>query len=66
MSGPDRIAVFRERCEARAQLVEAGELDLHEAVDELQVDAARTGLIHDHGQDFIQHVLASAFQAVPR
>ena len=45
------IDVFPERCEARAILVEACLLDLHEAVDGLQEAAERTGLIDETGQD---------------
>jgi hypothetical protein len=58
------IDVFRERCEARAMLYAAGELGLHEAVDQLQVDAERTGLVDEIGQDAVQAIMADAFRRV--
>ena len=36
---PDPLDVFRERAEARAYLVEIGDLSLHDAVDGLQANA---------------------------
>jgi hypothetical protein len=56
--------VFRERCEARAILYAACEYDLHEAVDVLQADAERSGLIAEIGQDAVQTIMATAFRAV--
>jgi hypothetical protein len=53
--------IFRERCEVRAILYEAGELELHEAVDVLQADAERTGLVEAIGQDAVQAIMAAAF-----
>ena len=41
----DLIDVFLERAEARAYLWSIGDLDLHEAVDVLQADAERDGLV---------------------
>jgi hypothetical protein len=38
---PSPLAVFVARAEARALLWEEGELDLHDAVDELQAAAVR-------------------------
>jgi hypothetical protein len=38
-----------------------GELTLHEAVDVLQADAERDGLIEQIGQDRIQKILAQCF-----
>jgi hypothetical protein len=58
--------IFRERCEARAILCEAAELNLHEAVDELQANAERTGLIDMIGQDAVQQLMSEAFAKVPR
>jgi len=46
--------IFRERCEARAILVEACAMDLHSAVDGLQEAAWRTGLAKQIGQDAVQ------------
>lgn len=59
---PDPLAVFIARAEARALLWQAGEYDLHEAVDELQAAAERDGLVAELGQDAIQAILAAAFK----
>jgi hypothetical protein len=61
---PSPLEVFVARAEARAILYAACELDLHEAVDELQAAAVRTGLVAELGQDAVQHILADAFHAV--
>jgi hypothetical protein len=53
--------IFRERAGARAILVEACVYDLHEAVDLLQVDAERTGLVDMVGQEVVQAIIAEAF-----
>lgn len=53
--------MFRARCEAKAMLYAAGEIDLIEAVDELQRSAAESGLVAEHGQDVVQQVMARAF-----
>jgi hypothetical protein len=42
-------------------LWQAGEFDLHEAVDKLQADAERTGLVAEIGQDAVQKIMADAF-----
>ncbi len=55
------IEIFRERCEARAQLVANGLMDLQDAVDGLQETAAAQGLVATHGQDRIQEILAESF-----
>ncbi len=60
-----RPSLFRT-CEARSILVEACLLELLEAVDVLQADAERTGLIDDIGPDAVQRVMAEAFSVVPR
>jgi hypothetical protein len=57
----DPIEVFIARAEARAMLWAAGELDLHEAVDVLQRDAKRDGLVEKVGQDRVRRILADAF-----
>jgi len=59
----DPVEAFRARCEARAMLVDVGMLDLHEAVDELQADAAASGLVGTIGQDATQQIMAAAFTA---
>lgn len=58
----DAVEVFRERCEARALLWAVGEIDLHDAVDVLQADAGRSGLIVDIGQDAVQALMSAAFR----
>jgi hypothetical protein len=58
--------IFRERCEARAILVNACVYDLQDAVDGLQADAERTGLVDELGQDAVQRMMAEAFAIVPK
>jgi hypothetical protein len=57
----DPLEVFNLRCWARAYLWAAGQLGLHEAVDKLQADAERDGLVDAIGQDWVQQLIASAF-----
>ena len=57
----DPVQAFCARCEARAMLVDVGMLSLHEAVDELQADAERAGLVEKIGQDATQQIMAAAF-----
>jgi len=52
------------RAEARAALWAAGEIDLHQAVDELQAAAVRDGLIDELGQDRVQAIMVAAFAPV--
>jgi hypothetical protein len=61
---PRTREIFVARCEARAELWQAGEFDLHEAVDELQAAAVRDGLVAKLGQDEVQAVMSAAFGAV--
>jgi hypothetical protein len=61
---PDQIEVFIERCEARALLFINGAFELHDAVDELQAAAERTGLVDRIGQDQVQAMMGAAFAAV--
>jgi hypothetical protein len=58
------VEVFAERCEARACLFAAGVFDLHEAVDVLQADAVRGGLVDEIGQGSVQTIMADAFSRV--
>jgi hypothetical protein len=60
----DPNLVLRARAEARALLWQAGEFDLHEAVDVLQRDAERDGLITAIGQDAVQAIITEAFHKV--
>ena len=61
---PSSLAVFIARAEARALLWQAGEFDLHEAVDELQAAAVRDGLVAELGQDAVVEIIAQAFAPV--
>jgi hypothetical protein len=60
----DLVAVFQEQCWARAHLYAEGELELHDAVDELQNSAMNNGLVAAIGQDAVQTMMADAFGAV--
>jgi hypothetical protein len=60
----DPLAVFKARAEARALLWKCCEIDLHDAVDVLQADAERDGLIDQLGQDRVQQIIADAFHGV--
>jgi RecA-family ATPase len=57
----DALTVFKTRCEARACLVDCGELDFQEAVDGLQSAAEAYGLVFAIGQDAVQQIMAEAF-----
>jgi hypothetical protein len=61
---PPLLDVFRARCEARAYLVVAVEYTLSEAVDRLQADAVKSGLVDLIGQDAVQQIMAAAFAKV--
>jgi hypothetical protein len=61
---PSPLEVFELRAWARAKLWQAGEFDLHEAVDELQRAAERDGLVDELGQDRVQEIIAKAFEVV--
>jgi hypothetical protein len=61
----DPVAAFTLRCEARALLYRMGELDMHAAVDVLQADAVRDGLVDLIGQDAVQEIMARAFVDTP-
>jgi hypothetical protein len=60
----DLAATFVLRCWARAHLFAEGELDLAEAVDELQESAMKNGMVDGIGQDAVQGMMADAFGAV--
>ena len=59
---PAPLDVLELRAWARAYLYSIGELTLHEAVDVLQRDAQRDGLVDELGQDGVQQILADAFR----
>jgi hypothetical protein len=61
---PSPLEVFTARAWARATLWQAGELDLHEAVDVLQAAAERDGLVASIGQDEVERLMAEALAAV--
>jgi len=58
----DPLDVFELRAWARAYLWSIGELTRREAVDVLQHDAERDGLVEQIGQDGVQQIIASAFR----
>jgi hypothetical protein len=60
----DPVVVFTARAQARALLWHCHEFDLHEAIDVLQRDAERTGLLAAIGQDLVQEILSEAFKMV--
>jgi SAM-dependent MidA family methyltransferase len=64
MSAPTPLAVLIARAEARALLWRAGELDLTNAVDELEAEAEVSGLLAAIGQDEVAAIIAAAFAAV--
>jgi hypothetical protein len=57
----DPLDAFIERVRPRAYLWAIGEYELAEAVDVLQRDAERDGLVSRIGQDAIQAILAWGF-----
>jgi hypothetical protein len=61
---PDPLEAFTLRCWARARLYRDGEIDLHDAVDQLQAAAVDYGLVERIGQDAVQQIVASAFAGV--
>jgi hypothetical protein len=61
---PSLLDAFRVRCEARAYLFAVAEISLHEAVDRLQADAVKSGLVDRIGQDAIQQIMVDAFAEV--
>jgi hypothetical protein len=61
----DWLAVFAERCDARAILVAHGDMSLIEAVDGLQASAVETGLVQTLGQDAVQAIMARYFSRAP-
>jgi hypothetical protein len=61
-----KFEIFIARAWARATLFAAGEMTLHNAVDELQQYAVVSGLVAELGQDEIQHVMSAAFANVHR
>jgi hypothetical protein len=56
------LDAFTERANARAYLWSVGEYELHDAIDQLQGDANRDGIVHLIGTDAVQAILASAFR----
>jgi hypothetical protein len=62
----DPVKAFKLRCWARAYLVSAGAITLHEAVDVLQAAAERDGLVAKLGQDEVQQIMATAFDEMFR
>jgi hypothetical protein len=61
---PPLVEIFEERCEARALLWANYYIELHDAVDELQHWAEKTGLVAAIGQDAVQAILSQPFALV--
>jgi hypothetical protein len=53
--------VLAARAEARAYLYAIGDLEMAEAVDELESYAHRSGLVREIGEDAVQALIAQAF-----
>jgi hypothetical protein len=64
MSAPTPLAVLIARAEARALLWRAGELDLTNAVDELDAETEVSGLLAAIGHDEVAAIIAAAFAVV--
>ena len=64
VAAPAALDILIARAEARALLYAAGQLELHDAVDELQTAAVRDGLVVSLGRDEVQRILAEAFSAI--
>jgi hypothetical protein len=62
--GTDLLVTFRRCCDAHALRVLHGLISLHEAVDELQACAQRSGLVDLIGQDAVQALMSEAFAPV--
>jgi hypothetical protein len=60
----DPIKAFEARCQAKALLVYACEIDLHDGVDALQMSAVENGLVRQIGQDAVQQIMADAFATI--
>jgi hypothetical protein len=58
----DLLETFKLRANVRGYLWAIGEYHLHEAVDVLQFDAERDGLVKELGQHAVQTILAYVFQ----
>jgi hypothetical protein len=59
---PSPRDVLELRAWARAYLYSIGEFSLHEAVDILQRDAQRDGVVRLIGQNAVQQIIADAFR----
>lgn len=64
IAAPTPLEVLTLRCWARATLWQAGEFDLHQAIDPLQEAAERDGLVAVLGQDAVQDIISKAFGVV--
>jgi hypothetical protein len=58
------VKYFDARCVARSYLAHVGEIEFHDAVDELQAAAVSTGLVGVTSQDDVQFLLAQYFKNV--
>jgi RecA-family ATPase len=62
MTEVDILDAFTERASTRAYLWSIGEYQLGDAVDQLQHDAVRDGLVDRIGQTAVQKIMANAFR----
>jgi hypothetical protein len=58
----DPLEAFEARCDARAYLWSIGDLPLQDAVDVLQHDAERDGIVQRISQDAVQAIIEDAFR----
>jgi hypothetical protein len=61
---PSSLEIFVTRCEARAAQWAAGEISLHDAVDNCQQAAEAYGLVIELGQDRVQAIMVEIFAPV--
>ncbi len=59
-----KVAMFERRCEESAKRYARGEVDLLDAVDGLQAQAVKIGLVREIGQGAVQWLMHEAFQAI--
>jgi hypothetical protein len=63
---PASTDIFALRCSQAARGVADGKLGLIEAVDRLQLLAAKTGVVDRLGQDHVQRLMSTCFKSIRR
>jgi hypothetical protein len=66
VAGPAPFDVLWARAQARAFLWSIGDIDMPEAVDQLETYAHDSGLVRELGQDAVQMFIGAAFQPYQR